>query len=145
MATDASEGSVVHLLHKAAQVADGAFTRSVRDLTPRQFAILTVVAASEGLSQTDVMLATGIDRSTVSSMMRTLVTRGYLARKRSTGDARAYAVRLTDAGRQELKRAQPAAEKVDSALLRRLPIRERSQFLKLLEAFAAYAAYQPTP
>ena len=140
MATDASEGSVVHLLHNAAQVADGAFTCAVRTLTPRQFAILRAVAASEGLSQTGVVLATAIDRSTVSSMTRTLVTRGYLARKRIKGDARTNAVRLTDAGRRELERAEPIAEKVETTLLRRLPIRERSQFLKLLESFAANAA-----
>ena len=95
-----TDGSVVHLLHQATQVADGVFTRTVRTLTPRQFAILKAVAASEGLSQTNVMVATGIDRSTVSSMTRTLVKRGYLARKRIKGDARTYAVRLTDAGRR---------------------------------------------
>ena len=110
METDASEGSVVHLLHQATQVADGAFTRTVRTLTPRQFVILKAVAASEGLSQTDVVAATGIDRSTVSSMTQSLVKRGYLARKRIKDDARTYAVGLTDAGRRVLDGAKPMAE-----------------------------------
>jgi DNA-binding MarR family transcriptional regulator len=140
MARDAFEGSVVHLLHTAAQVADGAYNRAVRCITPRQFTILKAVATSEGLSQTDVMRATGIDRSTVSSMTRGLVTRGYLARKRTKGDARTYAVRLTDAGRQQLDRAGPIAKKVEIALLKQLPNRERAQFLQLLEAFATNAS-----
>ena len=136
METDAFEGSVVHLLHQATQVADGVFTRTVRTLTPRQFAILKAVAASEGLSQTDVMVATGIDRSTVSSMTRTLVKRGYLARKRIRGDARTYAVRLTDAGRRVLDGAKPMAEKVEIGLLKRITTAERDRFLKLLAMFA---------
>ena len=136
MEPDASEGSVVHLLHQATQVADGAFIRTVRTLTPRQFAILKAVAASEGLSQIDVVLATGIDRSTVSSMTRTLVKRGYLARKRIKDDARTYAVRLTDAGRRVLDGAKPMAEKVEIGLFKRFTTAEKDRFLKLLAMFA---------
>jgi DNA-binding MarR family transcriptional regulator len=136
MGTDASEGSVVHLLHRATQVADGVFTRTVRALTPRQYVILKAVAASVGLSQTDVVAATAIDRSTVSSMTRTLVKRGFLARKRIKGDERTYAVRLTDAGRRVLDRAKPMAEKVEITLLNRLSPAERDRFLKLLAVFA---------
>jgi DNA-binding MarR family transcriptional regulator len=73
-------------------------------------------------------------------MTRGLVTRGYLARKRTKGDARTYAVRLTDAGRQQLDRAGPIAKKVEIALLKQLPNRERAQFLQLLEAFATNAS-----
>jgi DNA-binding MarR family transcriptional regulator len=136
MGTDASEGSVVHLLHQATQVADGVFTRTVRHLTPRQFVILNAVAASEGLSQIDVVLATGIDRSTVSSMTRTLVKRGFLARKRVKGDERTYAVRLTDAGRRVLDGARPLAEKVEIGLLKHFSNAERDRFLKLLAKLA---------
>jgi MarR family transcriptional regulator, temperature-dependent positive regulator of motility len=127
---------VVHLLHEATQVADGVFIRTVRTLTPRQIAILRAVAAFEGLSQTDVMVATGIDRSTVSSMTRSLVKRGYLARKRIKDDARTYAVRPTDAGRRVLDGAKPMAEKVEIGLLKRFTTAERDRFLKLLAIFA---------
>ena len=136
METGASEGSVVHLLHQATQVADGVFTRTVRTLTPRQFAVLKAVAASEGLSQIDVVLATGVDRSTVSSMTRSLVKRGYLARKRIKSDARTYAVRLTDAGRRVLDGTKPMADKVEIGLLKPFSTAERDRFLKLLAIFA---------
>ena len=55
----------LHLLHRASQRADGLFARHVRDtdLTPRQFAVLQAVAAKSGLSQTEIMAVTGIDRS----------------------------------------------------------------------------------
>ena len=136
MERDAFEGSVVHLLHRATQVADSVFTRTVRTLTPRQFAILKAVAAFEGLSQIDVVLATGIDRSTVSSMTRSLIKRGYLVRKRIKDDARTYAVRLTDAGRRVLDGAKPMAEKAEIGLFKRFSTAERDRFLKLLAMFA---------
>ena len=46
------------------------------DLTPRQFAILQAVADKSGLSQTDIMAATGIDRSSTAELVRRLVTNG---------------------------------------------------------------------
>jgi len=110
--------------------------RTVRTLTPRQFVILNAVSASEGLSQIDVVLATGIDRSTVSSMTRTLVKRGFLARKRVKGDERTYAVRLTDVGRRVLDSARPLAEKVEIGLLKRFSNAERDRLLKLLAMLA---------
>jgi DNA-binding MarR family transcriptional regulator len=130
------EASVVHLLHKAAQTADGAFIRAVRRLTPRQFAILKAVAASEGVSQTALVSATGIDRSTISSIVRLLESGGLLARKRVPANTRTYAVTLTARGRQELDRAIELADKVNAELLKRLPIRDRAQFLQLLTAFS---------
>ena len=53
--------SVIHLLHRAGQRADDLFTRAVAglDVAPRQFVVLLAVSEAEGLSQTDIMDATG--------------------------------------------------------------------------------------
>jgi DNA-binding MarR family transcriptional regulator len=61
--------SPIHLLHRASQRADGLFARQVRpsDLTPRQFVVLQAVADKSGLSQTDIMAVTGIDRSSTAA------------------------------------------------------------------------------
>jgi DNA-binding MarR family transcriptional regulator len=136
MAKDETEQSVVHLLHRAAQTADAAFIRAVRRLTPRQFAILKAVAASEDLSQSALMSVTGIDRSTISSIVRLLESWELLARKRVAGTTRTYAVTLTDRGRGELGRAIQIADKVEAELLKRLPVRERAQFLQSLALFS---------
>jgi hypothetical protein len=59
--------SVAHLLHRAGQRADSLFAGGVGDiLTPRQFAVLQAVAEADGLSQTGIMAATGIDRSSTA-------------------------------------------------------------------------------
>ena len=59
--------SMLHLLHRAGQVADELFTEEMHgsDLTPRQFAVLMVLQRLETASQTDIVNETGIDRSTL--------------------------------------------------------------------------------
>jgi hypothetical protein len=85
--------SPIHLLHRDSQRADGLFARRTSDLTPRQFVVLQAVAGKNGLSETDIMAATGIDRSSTAELVRTLVTNGCLKQRRTRRDARVYAVR----------------------------------------------------
>ena len=89
--------SPLHLLHRARQRTDSLFARNVGDthLTLRQFAVLQAVSDGDGLSQTAIMAATGIDRSSTAELVRRLVSNGWLQRRRTRRDARLYAVRLT--------------------------------------------------
>ncbi|MEZ5857212.1 MAG: MarR family transcriptional regulator [Hyphomicrobiaceae bacterium] len=128
--------SMLHLLHRAGQVADELFATEMQgsDLTPRQFAVLQVLQRLETASQTDIVNATGIDRSTLADIVKRLVTRGLIARRRSKVDARAYAVRLTPAGKEALEQAQPASERVEGRLLKSLPQTRRDAFVDALSA-----------
>ena len=121
--------SPIHLLHRASQRADGLFARQVRpsDLTPRQFVVLQAVANKNGLSQTDIMAVTGIDRSSTAALVRTLVTNGLLKRRRTRQDARVYAVRITSSGRQMLEAGMEATRAAEDELL--LPVSENQRLL----------------
>ena len=134
--------SPLHLLHRAGQRADSLFARNVGDtnLTPRQFAVLQAVFEANGLSQTAIMAATGIDRSSTADLVRRLVSNGWLQRRRTRRDARLYAVRLTPKGRGTWSLGEPAARATDEALLSRIPPDQRSTFL---EALAMIAVDQP--
>ena len=126
--------SILHLLHRAGQSADEAFAREMQgsELTPRQYAVLVVLAEHENASQTDIVNATGIDRSTLADIVKRLVDRGLLSRKRSKLDARAYSVRLTAAGQSALRSAGPVAAKVEDRMLKLLPAARRNEFLDAL-------------
>ena len=128
------DSSVLHLLHRAGQVADDLFAREIAGsaLTPRQFAVLAVLAQKQTASQTDIVEATGVDRSTLADIVRRLVERGLLARKRSKLDARAYDVRLTATGQSALKAAQPAVNRVEEQMLKVLPTAKRNDFVEAL-------------
>ncbi len=110
--TNRLEQSPIHLLHRAGQCAGEIFLTEMgaADLTPRQYAVLVTVSLWEGLSQTELVEKTGIDRSTLADIVRRMLKKGYLQRRRTKEDARAYAVKLTDEGWNALKSADPARQ-----------------------------------
>jgi MarR family transcriptional regulator, temperature-dependent positive regulator of motility len=124
------------LLHRVSQIADKLFARRgpTHGLTPRQYSVLKAVTAADGLSQTEIMLAAGTDRSTTAELVHRLVKKDLLARRRTRRDARRYAVRLTPKGREAQADGAPAARAVDQELLAHLTASERAVFLKALQA-----------
>ena len=124
--------SPVHLLHRAGQCASDIFQAEIADLTPRQLAVLMTVAGDEGASQTKLVDATGIDRSTLADIVRRLCRKGFLQRRRTREDARAYAIKLTDEGRRVLRSAEPLAKRVDDRVLGALPAGRREAFMAAL-------------
>lgn len=126
--------SAIHLLHRAGQCAGDLFTKEVMHdgLTPRQFAVLLTVSRKEGLSQTDIVDRTGIDRSTLADIIRRMLNKSLIARRRSKSDARVYSVALTDEGRKALLEAEPAAVQADTRLLAALAPAKRGEFMESL-------------
>lgn len=124
--------SPIHLLHRAGQCAGDVYQSEMAEegLTPRQFAVLVTVSQNEGLSQTDLVEQTGIDRSTLADIVRRMLKKGLLQRRRTREDARAYAVTLTDSGRVMLSNALPHTQRVDETILSALPVQHRDRFLK---------------
>ena len=127
--------SPLDLLHRAGVQADSLFLSHVGDagLTPRQFAVLKAVSQADGLNQTAIMAATGIDRSSTAELVRRLVSLGALQRRRKKRDARQYAVRLTPRGRELVKLGGQAARQADETLLSRMPRELRVPFLEALK------------
>lgn len=137
--TTTLERSPIHLLHRAGQCAGDIFQSKLgtSDLTPRQFAVLLTVAQNEGLSQTQLVDKTGIDRSTLADIVRRMLKKNLLQRRRTREDARAYAVKLTDEGWRTLYSVEPAAAQVDEIVLNALATDDREQFLNNLNTIVA--------
>lgn len=133
------EQSALHLLHRAGQCAGDVFhtEMSLEGLTPRQYAVLLAIAEQEGLSQTDLVTKTGVDRSTLADIARRLIKKGLVQRRRTKQDARAYSVRLTEAGWNILKSAEPAAVHTDKRILSALSPAKRDEFLKSLNTIVS--------
>ena len=141
MAADGSTRrvSVVHLVHRAAQRADELFASIAPGLSPRKFEVLRAVAHAEGASQTAIMAATGIDRSSTASLVAALVRAGLLRRRRTRRDNRTYAVRLTDKGHEVLEQTEPLAKQVDQMFLAPLKPKEGVDLVRSLEHLAREA------
>lgn len=155
MADDAESGafslgdSLSHQLRRALQLAEAAFAAKVdaRKLTLRQFALLAAAGERAGQSQSELVRATGIDRSTLADMIRRLQDQGLIDRETSALDARAKSVRLSEAGRIALAEALPAARAADEALAGALAKDDRKPFRRALKVLskAALAVIDPAP
>jgi DNA-binding MarR family transcriptional regulator len=130
-----------HLMRRCHQYFGDLYARETgaRDLTKQQFTVLAALEHHDGVSQTALVDATGIDRSTLAEMVRRMLERGLLSRERTEEDARANAVAITLGGRKALRSARIAAERAERALLEALPAIERQRFMKSLAAIAAAA------
>ncbi len=138
-------GSVLHLFHRTGQVADELFAEELAglDLTPRQYAVLTILAEQQNASQTEIVASTGIDRSTLADIVKRLVDRGLLARRRSKFDARAYSVRLTLAGLALIRDTAPLVTRVEERLLKSVPPSQRSDFIAALNGIIRCSLRRP--
>lgn len=126
------------MLHRAGQRAADIFADEAgpNALTPRQFAVLLAVSNEEGLTQTELVDRTGIDRSTLADIVARLLSRGLIQRRRAKDDGRAYAIRLSAQGAKALRDAQPSAAAADARLLANLPPAKRQEFLESLVLIA---------
>jgi DNA-binding MarR family transcriptional regulator len=133
------ERSPLHLLHRVHQRATELFQEKMAgiNLTARQYVVLVTVGQKDGVSQQDIIDHTGIDRSTVSQIMQTMIRKGLLKRRRTKEDARAYAITVTEQGRDVLKASEEIVEGVDEALIAALPATRAKTFIDNLRSIIA--------
>lgn len=144
-ATDGLNGSPGHLMHRALQLMLDVYVAEAGADAPthRQYVLLEAAGAGEGLSQTDLVRRTGIDRSTLAELAARMTTRGWLTRERSAADGRAKTVVLSDEGRAVLESVRPAVAAADRRVLALLPRRKREAFVDILAELAEAADAGP--
>jgi len=132
------ERSIFHLLKKAAQNAANIYVEKVgKDgITQRQFAVLIAVNENVGISQTQLVELTSIDRSTLADLVGRLIAQGYLRRKRDKNDARRNVLKLSAAGKRALDDAEPGLSSVDRKLSNLIPKEHRKSFRLALKILA---------
>jgi DNA-binding MarR family transcriptional regulator len=75
-------------------------------LEPRQFGMLTRLAANEGTSQQAIGELIGLNPTRMVFLVDELEKQGLVERRRNPDDRRSYALYLTDEGRAKLSEAQ---------------------------------------
>lgn len=129
--------SISHQLHRASQVAAARFARRAPDwLSLRQYGVLAAIAAKPGASQSALVRAASIDRSTLADMLKRLEALGLVRKAASASDGRAKAVELTEEGRAVLADAAEDARRADEAVLEAVPKAKRKGFKAALLGLA---------
>lgn len=124
---------MIHLLHRASQVTEERLSALAPTTpTPRQLLVLQALSHMEKMSQTNIVQATGVDRSTISDIIKRLVRNGWVKRKRSTLDARVQVVELTEGGRAAIDVASNALAVAESEVLAMISVQYRQPLLDAL-------------
>ena len=126
-------------LRLAQEASFAAFARRTgqSDLRPGRFAILRIIGANSGLSQTALSAAAGRDKSTLTPALADLEKRGLIQRRRAPRDRRSYALFVTPEGEAVLRELSGHAAAHDAALDALVGPEQRAMFLAILRRIAA--------
>jgi len=101
-------------------------------LTPRMWGALNVLDAEGAITQHALGTCVGMDPSTMVSTIDELESRRLVERRRNPHDRRAYALHITEQGRDTLARGREIARRAQEELFAPLGAEERKQLHELL-------------
>ena len=122
------------LLSKMGTITQKRFSTRLEalELTPRMWGALNVLEAAGTITQHGLCKQTGMDPSSMVATIDDLEKKGLVERRAHPSDRRAYALHVTDAGRQTLARGREVVQDVQDELLAPLDDAEREQLRALL-------------
>jgi DNA-binding MarR family transcriptional regulator len=97
---------------------------SEQDVTPPQYAVLTMVRAYPGLSNADLARLSLLTPQTVSVIARNLTGSGRLASRPHAVHGRIQQLEITKAGRDLLARCRPHVQRIEKQLAAGLSAKE---------------------
>ena len=109
------------------------------DLRPRHLVALTVLRDRGGSTQQALAATLAMDGTNIVGLLNELEARKLIERRRSPEDRRRHLVVLTDAGAEQLARAERALSAVEDEVLGALDENQRETLYSLLQQAAAGA------
>ena len=103
-------------------------------LSPRQYLILAVLGTDAPSSQLDLAGLCGLLPAQVVPVLDELERRGFVERQRAEADRRRSVVRVTDAGKDILAKADELARSIEDTLFGELAPAAREQLNETLRA-----------
>ena len=130
--------SLAFLLSQVGAQSANLFADALANLgvSPRAFGVLSNLAGAEGQTQQQLADALGMHRNNMVDLVDELEAAGWVRRQRSDVDRRAFALRLTPAGRTIVKQANEQVPLIDRQLATRLTPMERSALVEMLQGVA---------
>lgn len=106
---------------------------AAEQVTPIQWGILTIAAATSNIGHIDIADELGLDRSNVANVVDRLTRRGLLKQNASKLDRRKKSIKITPAGRKLMGSLERKAQRAQRRLLEGLSTAERHTFMTLLQ------------
>lgn len=118
------------------------------EITPVQFAILTILYSGTALDQITLSNSVGVDRTSGADVIRRLCGRQLVERIASKEDRRAKLVHITQEGRTLVRKMQPKMEQAQERFISPLDPSEQAKFIEMVEKIVRAnndASRAPTP
>lgn len=121
-------------LKRAYMIFQDDFRETLGDsgLTPRAFAVLTLIAEIPDVTQSAISRHLGIERSGLVAIVDDLEARSLVLRVAVPGDRRVQALALTDKGGRVHQASTDAVKEHEARLLSSLSAKEQQMLLELL-------------
>lgn len=132
-------GHIGYLLRQAQAIHRLRMERALADLevTPPQFAVLTMLHAYPGISNADVARLSLLTPQTVSVIVANLEKMGGIARRPHSIHGRIQHLDVTKAGRKLLSRCRERVQKIEAWLLEGLTAAEEKAIRRWLGGIAS--------
>ena len=127
-----------HLIRRCHQISAALFAEECGpfDITPQQYAVLSVLAANDGVDQITLAGLAALNRTTAGEVIDRIERSRLVKRRDNESDRRVKNIFITKAGQRRLDEIEEAVERVQRRLLEPLDAQERTRFVELLTRVA---------
>ncbi|WP_288904732.1 MarR family transcriptional regulator [uncultured Sneathiella sp.] len=136
MQMTALDGVVGFHMRKAILRAQSTFaTAAGKKLMTGQYSVMAIINENPGHTQSAIAEAAGLDRSSLVPILNKFEKEGLILRAAVKGDKRAYAVRLTKKGTQELASLEEKVREIEAKVIAGLGPEDHRRLIDLLKRF----------
>jgi DNA-binding MarR family transcriptional regulator len=138
-----SPGHLLRRCHSRARAIFDDLVGRETGLSKQQVALMVAISHNPAATHAQLAEETGFDRNTLADTIDRLIAKGLASRKRSTRDARAYEIGLTDAGQVQLEDLIPLSLMVQAKIIEPIPEALRQTFIECLQILAGVSDPEP--
>ncbi|MGB1039251.1 MAG: MarR family winged helix-turn-helix transcriptional regulator [Flavobacteriales bacterium] len=103
------------------------------DLSKMQFVVLKTIAENDGISQNELAVYANRDKSSLTRMINTIITKGYIIKCSSELDKRKNHIHLTKKGEKILEKAIPHFREMAKTIEKNISKEEIESVKKVLK------------
>jgi DNA-binding MarR family transcriptional regulator len=107
-------------------------------ITPRQFAVLSNLAAAGAMTQQQLSDALGVHRNNMVGLIDEMEAAGWVRRHRGTSDRRVFEIQTTDTGRELIVAVNELIPELDELLTGELVTADRQALTRALAMIARH-------
>jgi DNA-binding MarR family transcriptional regulator len=129
-------GHLIRRCHSRARAIFDELIGRQTGLSKQQVALMVSIARSPAATHAYLSEESGFDRNTLATTIDRLIVKGLAVRTRSRLDARAYEIRLTEEGHEQLEMLIPLSMEVQKKIIEPIPEASRRHFIECMQMLA---------